>query len=163
MSRSGYSDDCEDQWSWICWRGAVKSAIRGKRGQAFLLEALAALDALPDPKLIKNDLIKLPRPLPSWEQNRNPMWFWEENTELGMVCTLGAVGLLRQINMADVDPEDDESVCALFGIPNALAREIMFMNDEAWWRATPEERFVKMREWIVSEIRDPGGPYTKGQ
>jgi len=47
MSRSGYSDDCDDQWSLICWRGAVKSAIRGKRGQAFLKEMLAALDALP--------------------------------------------------------------------------------------------------------------------
>lgn len=34
MSRSGYTDDCdyEGNWPMICWRSAVKSAIRGKRG-----------------------------------------------------------------------------------------------------------------------------------
>lgn len=32
MSRCGYSDDY-DQWALIRWRGAVESAIRGKRGQ----------------------------------------------------------------------------------------------------------------------------------
>ncbi|ENQ7660184.1 hypothetical protein ACEQOL_006537 [Pseudomonas aeruginosa] len=37
MSRSGYCDDL-DNWSLICWRGAVSSAIKGKRGQAFLIE-----------------------------------------------------------------------------------------------------------------------------
>lgn len=34
MSRSGYSDDCESQWSWIKWRGQVASTINGKKGQA---------------------------------------------------------------------------------------------------------------------------------
>lgn len=29
MSRSGYTDDCESDWGMICWRGAVKAAIRG--------------------------------------------------------------------------------------------------------------------------------------
>lgn len=48
MSRSGYSDDI-DQWDLICWRGAVASAIRGKRGQAFLLEMWKAMTALPAP------------------------------------------------------------------------------------------------------------------
>lgn len=41
MSRSGY-DDCEDNWAMICWRGAVASAIRGKRGQG----GVCALGAL---------------------------------------------------------------------------------------------------------------------
>ena len=34
MSRSGYTDEC-DGWELVRWRGAVNSAIRGKRGQAF--------------------------------------------------------------------------------------------------------------------------------
>src|SRR5262245_16738600 len=34
------------------WRGAVHAAIFGKRGQAFLTELLAALDALPEKKLL---------------------------------------------------------------------------------------------------------------
>jgi len=41
MSRSGYSDDC-DVWALIRWRGAVKSAIRGARGQAMLRELIQA-------------------------------------------------------------------------------------------------------------------------
>lgn len=47
MSRSGYNDDC-DGWALIRWRGAVNSAINGKRGQAFLRELVAALDAAYD-------------------------------------------------------------------------------------------------------------------
>jgi len=35
MSRSDY-DDCEDQWRYIMWRGAVESARRGRKGQALL-------------------------------------------------------------------------------------------------------------------------------
>lgn len=46
MSRSGYSDDCDDPLQEGRWRAAVNSAIRGKRGQAFLREALAALVAV---------------------------------------------------------------------------------------------------------------------
>lgn len=42
MSRSGYSDDCENIG---LWRGAVERAIRGVWGQALLLEMAAALDA----------------------------------------------------------------------------------------------------------------------
>ena len=45
MSRSGYSDDC-DTWPLICWRGAVASALRGRRGQQFLIELRDALDAI---------------------------------------------------------------------------------------------------------------------
>lgn len=47
MSRSGYCDDGENGWATICWRGAVKSALRGKRGQSFLLELAEAMDAMP--------------------------------------------------------------------------------------------------------------------
>ena len=45
MSRSGYTDDYDDGYEWanIRWRGAVKSAIRGKRGQATLKAILDAM------------------------------------------------------------------------------------------------------------------------
>ena len=39
MSRSGYCDELE-QSELAMWRGQVASAIRGKRGQAFLVELL---------------------------------------------------------------------------------------------------------------------------
>lgn len=50
MSRSGYVDDCDDMLALGRWRGAVRSAIRGARGQSLLREALVILDALPPEK-----------------------------------------------------------------------------------------------------------------
>lgn len=130
MSRYGYSEDC-DGWELIRWRGAVKSAIKGARGQAFLKEMLAAMDALPQPKLVASEL-----------------------EAHGEVCAIGAVGKARGLDMSNIDPEDNERLAKTFGISHALACEIMFMNDERWaFRETPESRFTRMREWIECQIR----------
>jgi len=131
MSRSGYTDDyCDDQWAMIRWRGAVMSALRGRRGQAFLREMLAALDALEQKRLIRDDLVRE-----------------------GEVCAIGAVGVARGIDMAEIDPEDRETVAATFGVPVALASEIMYLNDEWHRREDEETRYQRMRNWILSEIR----------
>lgn len=137
MSRSGYSDDCDDQWSLIRWRGAVASAIRGARGQAFLREALAALDALPEPILIPNAL----------------------KVE-GGVCFLGAVGEARATTLEGFEREDDdddfdqEGIARLFGIPHALACEIMWANDECGpYDETPRARWERMRRWVISNLK----------
>ena len=129
MSRSGYSEDC-DGWQLIRWRGAVASAIRGKHGQEFLKEMLAALDALPEKKLIT-----------------------EELEADGAVCALGSVGKARGIDMADVDPYDRETVAATFKIPHALACEIMWENDEGPYEEAPEARFVRVRKWVEGKIK----------
>lgn len=130
MSRSGYSDDDYDQWAAIRWSGALASAIRGKRGQAFLRELLAALDALPEKKLIAEEL--------------------EKN---GCVCALGAVGKARAIDMAPIDPEDRDRVATVFGIPYTLACQIMYENDRDNWRViTEEERFIRMRRWAEHQL-----------
>lgn len=130
MSRSGYSDDCEG-WDLIRWRGAVASAIRGARGQAFLREMIIALDALPQKRLTENAL--------------------EHD---GEVCAMGAVGLKRGINMEEIDAIDRESVAAAFGISRALAAEIAYENDE-YWRDTPENRWQRMRKWAESHLQQP--------
>lgn len=130
MSRSGYSDDC-DGWALIRWRGVVASAIRGKRGQAFLTEMLAAMDALPEKQLV------------AWELEAH-----------GQVCAIGSVGLARGVDMSKLDPEDSATVAGAFGIAEPLAQEIVWMNDEAGpWKETPEQRFARMRQWIASNIR----------
>lgn len=132
MSRSGYSDDYDNDWAAICWRGAVASAIRGNRGQAFLEEMLLAMAALPERGLISHDL---------------------ENN--GAVCAIGAVGRARGVDMTNIDPEDRERVAGIFGIAPALAAEIVYMNDEGHWGIeTPEQRFERMRAWIESELYD---------
>ena len=46
MSRSDYSKDGDSQ-ELALWRGAVRSAINGARGQAMLRELAPALDAMP--------------------------------------------------------------------------------------------------------------------
>lgn len=130
MSRSGYSDDGDDQWAFIRYRGAVASAMRGKYGQAFLNEMLAAMDALPEKRLIAEDLMEVE----------------------GAVCAIGAVGKARGIDMTQLDPENIERVADTFGIADCLAREIVYTNDECFDRETPAERFVAMRAWIKNQI-----------
>ncbi len=127
MSRSGYSDDCNG-WDLIRWRGAVSSAIRGKRGQAFLQEMADALDILEAKRLISDELV-----------------------QDGEVCALGAVGITRKIAMDGVDPYDRDMVAGLFGIAPALAAEIMFQNDD-WSYETSEHRFARMRAWINTAL-----------
>lgn len=140
MSRSGYIDDGDDQWAMIRWRGAVRSAARGKRGQAFFTELLAALDAMPAKRLIADDLVR------------------EDSTGFENVCALGALGKARRIDMDGLDPEDSARVAGTFDIADCLAREVVFENDEAWGRQTPEERWTRMRAWAASQIK----PQTRG-
>lgn len=131
MSRSGYSDDGDsEQWAMICWSGAVKSAMRGKRGQAFLRELIAALDALPGKALIAESL--------------------QEDASPGEVCALGSVGLARGMDMSKLDPADWDQVAGAFKIAPALAREIMYYNDDWHSKDTPVQRWIRMRAWAAS-------------
>ena len=131
MSRSGYSDDCDDcdGWALIRWRGAVNSAIKGKRGQQALREIVAALDALPEKRLASESLV---------------------NAD-GEYCALGALGRARGISMKEQDPEDVDptEVARTFGIAMALAAEIMYLNDDC----------VSDTMWIDIEIFGPMRPH----
>ena len=111
MSRSGYSDDYgdDDPLALGRWRGAVNSAIRGKRGQQTLREILAALDAMPVKALAAGSLV----------------------TADGEFCTLGVLGAQRGLAIDKLDPEDPEEIAKAFGIAPAMVREIVYMNDEA--------------------------------
>lgn len=135
MSRSGYSDDL-DRWALIRWRGQVASASRGKRGQAFFRDLLAALDAMPEKKLIANDL----------------------EDAAGQVCALGVVGKARGIDMAALDPHEHEELGDVFGIARQLVAEVEFENDECY-DPTPDHRWQRMRNWAASQIRPaPSSP-----
>lgn len=165
MSRSGYSDDL-DNWSMIKWRGAVQSAIKGKRGQQLLREIAAALDAMPVKELIAHD--------------------FEAD---GSYCTLGVVGCARGLDMSGLDPEDYHAVAETFGIARALAQEIVYENDEYlcewewveveicgpmrehypdWGRHTrgfsvpakdvAARRWHHMRTWVASHLKAEGAP-----
>jgi hypothetical protein len=132
MSRSGYGDYDDGDftaWASICWRGAVNSAIKGRKGQAFLAELVTAMDTMPHKRLIANDL-----------------------EEKGEVCALGVVGRKRGIDLANLDPEDYKSVAKALNLAPAMVREITYINDEPYSHQTPEARFSRMREWVQSLI-----------
>lgn len=142
MSRSGYSDDLDD-WALICWRGAVTKAIKGKRGQAFLKEMLAAMDAMPEKKLVKSALV----------------------TPQGEVCAIGSAVVHRGVDIADLkdlDLEDNweyvnHHLAKRLDIAPALVAEIENINDEAWDCMSPitdERRFEIVRHWVESHIKE---------
>lgn len=128
MSRSGYSDDCEHL---ELYRGNVDRSLRSKRGQAFLGELAVALDAMPERKLIKHELI-------------------DSN---GDCCAMGAVCKARGTDVSFVDPDDPERVAATVGIAKIMAAEIAFMNDEWSDNETPEQRWERMREWVGKNLQ----------
>lgn len=114
------------------WRGAVKRAIQGKRGQAFLAEMLAALDALPQKRLIEERLI-----------------------EGGEVCAIGSVGLKRGLDMSGLDVENHDQLAKAFGIAPALVQEIEFINDDDFRcssQESPEQRFARVRAWVARHL-----------
>lgn len=137
MSRSGYG--IWDDGRGHLYRANVDRALAGKRGQAFLRELLAALDALPEKKLATNDF----------------------ETADG-VCALGAVGRARG-NQCWLTLDDDyyfdvDMIGKHFGIASCMAAEIMWENDEhaAYWMGmpeTPEQRFARVRRWVESNIK----------
>jgi hypothetical protein len=135
MSRSGYSEDYDDDWALIRWRGQVASAIRGKRGQAFLRDLLDALDAMPEKRLIANEL------------RRD-----------GEVCALGAVGARRGVDLEALDPEDYDTLAGVFGVARPLIQEIEFENDEAgYYGDTHSTRWQRVRDWALHNIKPDAG------
>lgn len=167
MSRSGYTDDIDDNWRHIMWRGRVASSIRGKRGQAMLRELLEALDAMSDKRLYPNSFA----------------------TASGEYCTLGVLGAARGTKMDDLgdaeDGCDERLVAERFGVASPLAQEIMYMNDERVDNykfvgieicgpvrpyypeygshkktinmpddAAPQRRWKVMRDWVAKQIKN---------
>lgn len=135
MSRSGYSDECDFMG---LYRQTVVNATNGKRGQKLLRDLLAALDAMPEKRLITGALID----------------------DAGEVCALGALGRQRDLPLAEIDVYDHDGMADTFGVSRSLACEIQYMNDEWFGGNSPEELWTKMRAWVASQIRateDHGG------
>ncbi len=128
MSRSGYSDDL-DPLEFGKWRGIIASATRGKRGQAFFRELVAALDAMPEKKLVRSHLEKD-----------------------GQVCALGALGRHKGLDLNALDTYDHESLGETFNIAHQLSQEVMYENDERWG-TSDENRWQRMRDWAAEQIR----------
>ena len=139
MSRSGYSEDfCDESFDYIRYRGQVESAIRGKRGQQFFRDLVAALDAMPEKKLSHGFLV----------------------TPQGD-CASACVGRYRGLKLITefqvVEGQrlhaEPEEVAKMLNIAEQLARETMWMNDEFGDDEKPERRWSRIRSWAAKQIR----------
>jgi len=145
MTRSGYSDDCEYL---ELYRGAVRSALRGKRGQAFLREMITAMDAMPVKELAHGTLIPAPdRP--------------------EKCCAMGAVirsrdEIDRAVN-AKIDPGEPHEVARFLGIADSMAAEIASINDDGGPPGeTPSERWARVRRWAERQLVATKCPRCRG-
>lgn len=143
MSRSGYTDECDEDWQAAMWRGAVASAIRGRRGQRLLRDLAEGMDAMPVKCLIQGAL-----------------------EESGEVCALGVVGVKRGIDLAaladdeEADGANNDKIAEAFDVALALACEIQYVNDEGAHeeykrpenRETPAERWSRVRKWVAENL-----------
>lgn len=128
MSRSGYSEDCENI---ELYRAAVDRALHGKRGQSFLRELAASLDAMPVKSLIAGELVN----------------------ENGACCAIGAVCKTRSLDVSRIDYEDPDSVAKAIGVARSMAAEIAYMNDEYGPLAeAPEKRWERIRKWVSDNL-----------
>ena len=142
MSRSGCTDGWDyDQWNYIRWRGAVNSAIKGKRGQLFLKDLIRALDDMPVKELISNDIITI-----------DPL------TQQTNSCALGALLLKKGTGFINPDdPEHHEDIAYRLNISPTLVREVEYLNDDAFgWGSGWDSRAARwksMRDWAESQLQ----------
>ncbi len=134
MSRSGYSDDCENL---ALWRQAVHRATTGYRGQYLLQKLRDALDAMPTKRLITGAI----------------------KDDAGEVCALGALdptathyyaeelaehfGIARALAAEIVYRNDEDGPLYQRDAEGILVRR----SPE-----TPEERWTRMRAWVQAQI-----------
>lgn len=140
MSRSGYSDGLDSR-ELNMWRGAVRRATTGKRGQAFFRELVDALDAMPEKRLVAGEL----------------------QTKEGETCALGSLAKQKGVALLPLNTYDYDKLADTFDIARALAQETMYENDEGGpYRRepeTPEERWIRVRAWAAKQIRvTPASP-----
>lgn len=201
MSRFSYEGDGEGfNNQYALWEQAYLRALRGKRGQAALLDLYHALEALPKPRLISSHL-----------------------AHNGEVCAVGALALYRRSNAGedpaavlaeleglhpatctcehtqglhpgnglpcqgcvdaayrreatrdrtvhtyirdvctcwDYDEDYQEggddwetaNVGVAVGTTFTLAWQLGYLNDETYGGCTPEERYTKVKEWVVRNL-----------
>lgn len=177
MSRFGYSDDCDDYLAMGRYIATRNKAMGGKRGQAFLSELMAVLDAMPVKELVREELVDGYDPYLIALEATPSGWFRETHPKpFCGVCALGAVGQARGLAMSHLDPHEPEMVAAAFGITETMAREVVYANDELshdrreelfgpWhprdyhskrylrFPETPAERWVRMRKWVAAQIK----------
>ena len=135
-------DDYGDAEPWMEGQqaGALRSAIRGQRGQRLLRDLVAGLEALPSPELSAGAL---------------------EDEDTGCCCAFGAVRRYRGAAAvplyfdpmeADLDPPH---FAEPFDVAPALAWEVVEVNEglsDSNMEAARRQRWEKVRAWAVKHL-----------
>jgi hypothetical protein len=139
MSRLYYSDNDYDQEIGVA-RGRRLSAIRSQRGQRFLRDLVAALDALPTPELHSGAL---------------------EDSKTGCCCAFGAVRRLRGVESVKLwfHPEDEDitpdSLAEPFDVSPTLAWAVVQANEDMHEDNSEQgrrRRWAEVRDWAVRHL-----------
>lgn len=170
MSRSGYTEsdgdyDTADMLRMYGYQANVNRHIAGRAGQKFLWELYLALEALPKRELITDTLMD------------------KEGAycALGAVARYRNIAIPAELGTESHDeygdPYDDcdfyDAAASLLNIRDLMAREVMYVNDECgdthevpgpttsrygsaglWRLENEEERWARMRRWVVSRLKD---------
>ena len=144
MTRYCDSDDYDyEPWMEGQAAGAMRSAIRGRRGQRLLRDLIAGLDALPVPELAAGSL---------------------EDPETGCVCALGAVRIQRGAEAVPLrfDPTDPDvnwrDLAQSFDISETLANAVISQNEYGNERNDEQSRRLRwqsVRAWAVGNLTKP--------
>lgn len=136
-ARHGYIDDNDDVLQLGRWRGMVKSATRGKRGQRMLADLRDALDAMPEKRLVEGAL----------------------QTKEGDLCAIGCVLAAKGKDYTAHEDDDEydlrelnESIAHELNVAECLVQEVEWHNDECGYNETPEQRWTRMRAWVEKQI-----------
>ena len=135
-------DDYGDAEPWMEGQqaGALRSAIRGQRGQRLLRDLVAGLDALPTPELSAGAL---------------------EDEATGCCCAFGAVRRYRGAAAVPLwfDPMeeglDPPHFAEPFDVAPALAWEVVEVNEglsDSNMEAARRQRWERVRAWAVKHL-----------
>ena len=144
MSRSGFHEmedwDRESILSSGRVRGQVASASRGKRGQAFLKTALAALDNMEDKRLSGG----------TFGVKDGCMCFMTS-----IATETGRASVFSGVRNRDDDGEGVcENLAQAFDVAPVLIKDLVWDNDEYPYDG-PADRWGKMRARVANSIASP--------
>lgn len=111
MSRH-WTGESDDPLDWGRYTAALRSSIRGRRGQRLLRDLIDGLEALPEPELDCHELA---------------------SHGTGCVCAFRAVALHRGESfddLADAETLEPSELAERYDVSSTLANEIVQLNDE---------------------------------
>ena len=128
------------------WQSMYQRSLKGKRGQRNLRDFIAALDAMPEKRLISDAQVEK-----EYDEDK------DEYVVVG-VCAVACFAAARGKDPAYFGDEDDSDIYSTAelgrsaGLSWTMAWEMTNANDEEFGSLSPEERWQAMRDWAVLKL-----------